>query len=118
MYPQQELDFIKEAICNLLSFECNYNIEITDDEDVYAKLSGDTLYIGAKNKSCYARALTLAAKEIAAGETEFEIKQHGRFKTCGALIDMSRNGVMTVGSLKEYMLPMRRDGRYGYYLCR
>ena len=94
----QELEFIRNEISALLDFEFNHKIETIDVEGVYAKLQGNTLYIGTQSKSCYARALTLAAKAISEGKTEFEIVQNAHFKTCGALIDMSRNGVMTVSS--------------------
>jgi len=106
----QELEFIRNEISALFDFEFNHKIETIDVEGVYAKLQGNTLYIGTQSKSCYARALTLAAKAISEGKTEFEIVQNAHFKTCGALIDMSRNGVMTVSALKKYMLYMLSMG--------
>lgn len=94
---------LKEKIFNLVDFNYNGNIEFTPCDSLYVKYDGTQATIGYEDKSSLCRGLFIFAKEITAGNTNFEIKQSKHFKNCGVMIDCSRNAVLTVESAKKYI---------------
>ncbi|MDR1531873.1 MAG: beta-N-acetylhexosaminidase [Clostridiales bacterium] len=69
---------------------------------------GVTIEYGPKAE--FFRGLALAAGKQASGAAEFEIREKRQFKTCGAMIDCSRNGVLKVDTVKDMLAAMAAMG--------
>ena len=65
--------------------------------------NGDSLSIEAPDLSGMARGLYQAAQAIRRGEPLPAMEQKRHFASCGAMLDMSRGGVMTVAAVKRYI---------------
>jgi len=78
-------------------------IEYRKGESLRLAWNGDTLVIEAPDLSGTARGLYQAAQAIRRGEPLPAIEQKRRFASCGAMLDMSRGGVMNVASVKKYI---------------
>ena len=59
--------------------------------------------ITAQDKPALARAYFRLAQERIAGKADFDVHETRHFASCGAFLDFSRNGVMTVEACKRYM---------------
>ena len=98
---------IKEIAGRLLHY--NYDdVEIIKTDRVYVKVSGDKKIVGGASRPQIARALTLLAKNADKGD--FEITQSPCFDHCGVMLDVSRNGVMRVEAVCEYISYMALHG--------
>ena len=98
---------IKEIAGRLLHY--NYDdVEIIKTDRVYVKVSGDKKVVGGASRPQIARALTLLAKNADKGD--FEITQSPCFDHCGVMLDVSRNGVMRVEAVCEYISYMALHG--------
>lgn len=99
------------------------NWEISDKYEIYAikgeklniKFDGNSIYITYPLKSSFYRALSLISIALSKGQTE-EITETLWFDECGVMLDMSRNGVMTVDAVKKYVNYMALMGLNQLYL--
>lgn len=97
--------------------------DIPDDYTIYAQ-KGEKLIIEFKQKKIYISYLhkasffrALALVSIAFAKNEFTyIEETVYFDECGVMLDMSRNGVMTVDSIKKYANYMAVMGLNQLYL--
>lgn len=94
----------KEIVFKLYDFEFGGDIkEITPCENVYVKYDGKNAEVGGKTVPELMRAYTLLVKGVKDGKNEFTINESPCFDTCGVMLDASRNAVMKVEKVKEYM---------------
>lgn len=103
---KEEMLWIQDTVFKTLDFRYEGEIIPVEEKGVYVKADKNTAFIGCENKTVFARGLTLLAKNIQEGRSSFEISQTPRFGMCGAMLDMSRNGVMRVSSVKKYLETM------------
>ena len=82
----------------------------TDGIKVNVKADNDSLEVSEKNgeyfikfsrKAEFFRALSILSDKIKNGETDFSVRETAEFDTCGTMIDVSRNGVLTVKTAKD-----------------
>ena len=85
--------------------DCQWDgdISYTQGETLRLFWRGDTLELQAPDLSGVARGLFQAAQAIQRHEPLADIPQKRHFASCGAMLDMSRGGVMTVASVKQYI---------------
>ena len=79
------------------------NIVLSDFDGVKVKLYEGGAEIGYKTVPQLMRGCMLVAKAIKEGKKEYGTEEHPRFKTCGAMIDVSRNGVMRIEKVCEFI---------------
>lgn len=101
------MENLKELAGRLLDFDFS-RVEIVPAGQVLAKCSNGAFTAGGKDAAQQMRALMLVAKH--AGEGDFEICQSPQFESCGVMLDVSRNGVMRVEKVKEYLSYMALHG--------
>lgn len=84
---------------------CQWNGTIKYKQGAALRLTRneDTIVIEAPDLSGVARGLYQAANAIQYGEPLPVTEQKRHFASCGAMLDMSRGGVMTVESVKKYI---------------
>lgn len=98
-----DFKFLKDTIFDFLGFEYDGEIEFKRMSGVYAARNGGKAIVGGENKSCVCRALAEFIKCIKEGKNEFEVVKKPRFEYCGSMLDMSRDGVLRVETVKEYL---------------
>ncbi|MDD6050275.1 MAG: family 20 glycosylhydrolase [Clostridiales bacterium] len=59
--------------------------------------------VAAEDESALCRALFLLTQAVKAGESSLHLTQTRHIACCGAMLDMSRNGVMTVEAVQRYL---------------
>ena len=72
-------------------------------EDIFVKYDGKCAWLGGNNANDISRACFLLAYNLQSGIQKFEIRQKRQFKHCGAMIDVSRNGVMKLNAIKKFL---------------
>ena len=103
MFTQETAARIRETVFDLVDCPWQGTVGVTPGTGLHVRVSGDRAEITAQSLSALARAFFRMAQELADGRESFEIREEMRFETCGAFIDCSRNGVMTVASCKKYI---------------
>lgn len=81
-----------------------------ETDGIYVDFKNNVAEIGANSKLFVSRALMLLALNLSEGKREFTIKQTPHFDMCGVMLDMSRNAVMKVETVKLYLTHMASLG--------
>ena len=90
------------------------NVEIIDSPYVIAEKKSGKIVAGGCTVPQKLRALSLVALQD--NESEFSIVQNPSFKQLGAMVDMSRGGVMRVSKIKEYITKLAFFGANEFLL--
>lgn len=88
---------------NTLNFSFKGSVEFTKEPCVYVCCKNNKAVVSDATKSFLTRGLTLLAKGIREGKTDFEIRQTPKFDRIGMFFDVSRNGVLRVSSVKKIL---------------
>lgn len=107
---------IIEIIYDTLDFKKNIKFEYVKKDGVYVSYKDGIAEISDKSISCFTRGLALMIKEIRAGKTEFVIEENENFEIRGLQLDVSRNGVMNITSVKKYLNYMACMGLNSFIL--
>ena len=103
MIVYSEFEFIKDKVFKLLDFETDIQFELIEDEDIFVSYDGKSAKVSGTVKSNTARALTLFVKNMRENKEKFSVKEKKHFDSLGFGLDVSRNAVMRVDSIKEYI---------------
>lgn len=101
MFTQQEFEHIKNTVFSLVSFTFAGQITVAEYDGVKVEFDGKDAVIGCHNKTTLARALFLLALKSAKGT--FSVEEKSSFPHFGVMIDVARNRVLTVETIKKYM---------------
>lgn len=63
--------------------------------------NGEEFFIKFSKKAEFFRGLSILIDKIKNNEKDFSVKETAKFDTCGTMIDVSRNGVLTVKTAKD-----------------
>lgn len=94
---------IKETIFKEVDFCYQGVIDVIEYDGVYVDYNDGKAVVGANDLAKLARAFFLFAKEFSKGKKVFTISNRPKFETLGAMVDMSRNSVMKVEAVKDYI---------------
>lgn len=103
MISINEFEFIKNKVFGLLEFKNDLNFELVEEGDVFVSCDGENAKVCGSIKTNTARALTLLVKNIREGKESFSVKEKKHFDSLGFGLDVSRNAVMKVEKVKEYI---------------
>lgn len=103
MISNSEFEFIKKKIFKLFNFDTDVNFNLIESEDVCISFNGKTAEICGSVKTNTARALTLFVKNMRENKESFSVQEKKHFSSLGFGLDVSRNAVMRVESIKEYI---------------
>ena len=98
-----DFEYLKDKIFKTLSFEYSGEIEFGEGDGLSVCVRDGKARISAGTPAALCRALTEFAMRVSRGETEFKLSRKQNFKWCGPMLDMSRDGVLRVGSVKKYL---------------
>ena len=98
----ENFNFIKDLIFNHIDFNFEKEIKVTEYNGVKASYDGNFAVIGCNSKITLCRALFLFALNF--NYKPFEICEKAHFDMLGVKLDVARNGVLKVDTVKEYIL--------------
>lgn len=96
-------NYLKEKVFEVLKFNYNGDIEFVSHDGMICSLKDGKATVGGCSEAAVCRALTEFAKAVTEGKTNFNISKNPHFEWCGAMLDMSRNGVMNKNAVKRYL---------------
>ena len=95
------LDIIKNRLSIALdSNGAKVNLKADNDCLEVSEKNGE-YFISFSKKAEFFRGLSVLIDKIKSGEKDFAVKETAKFDTCGTMIDVSRNGVLTVKTAKD-----------------
>lgn len=94
-------EHIAKTVLDLVELHFDGEIRAYAFDGVEVRFDGTDVEIGCQSKTTFARGLFLFAQHFT-GEP-FTLAEKPRFKTLGVTLEMSRNGVMRVESVKRYI---------------
>lgn len=103
------IDFIKEKIFGLTGFEFDGQIIVEDYNGIKVDFNNGNAIIGCKDPVGLSRGLFLFAYEYTNGRN-FPITEKAEFEIFGAMLDVSRNGVLKVETVKKIIDSMAALG--------
>ena len=77
--------------------------QVTKASGLSVTLQGGNAAIAAEDRNALARGFFLLARAVREGKNELDVRQARHFGSCGVMIDMSRNAVMTVEGVKRML---------------
>ena len=98
-----DCNFLKETVFKTVEFRFDKEIVFYSYDGIRVSYDGTRAKIGASTEAGFARGCFLLAMQVSEGKTELEIEEHPCFKDCGVMLDCSRNGVMKVEAVKQYI---------------
>ncbi|MGN1020018.1 MAG: family 20 glycosylhydrolase [Aristaeellaceae bacterium] len=77
--------------------------QVTQAPGLSVTLQGGNAAIAAEDRNALARGFFLLARAVREGRNALDVRQERHFGSCGVMIDMSRNAVMTVAAAKRML---------------
>ncbi len=96
-------DEIKNLVYNTIGYKTDAEFTVIDTDGVYAEGKNGKFTVGGGSIPMLARAFFLCGMKEKNGEENFRIEEKPHFSRCGAMLDVSRNGVLKVESVKKYI---------------
>lgn len=99
---RSDIDFIRQTVFNTVDFQYNGEITVQPSDCLRVSCENQVATIGYTNRSDLSRAFFLFAQNYSENKS-FSISQKAHFDHCGCMLDASRNGVMKVSAVKQYI---------------
>ena len=103
MFSNETIARIRACVQNVTKISLPYNVEVTGGEGLTVTLEGGCAKIAAQNENALARGFFLLSRCVREGKSELAVSQKRHFSSCGAMVDVSRNAVLTVDAVKRYI---------------
>ena len=94
---------IRKLVLDTVGYKSDTPFALVETDGVYAEKCTDGIRVGGGSIPMLARAFFLSFMKEKNGENTFKIEEKPHFTRCGAMLDMSRNGVMKVEAVKRYI---------------
>ena len=104
-----EVSYVISEMSKVLNFTFE-NVEVKDGDGIFIYAKENKIIIECSSKTELCRALSLLKKNLKSGNKNFEYKETPVFKTRSIMLDLSRNAVMKVDAVKEYIAYMAAFG--------
>ena len=80
-----------------------FAVQAREGDGLAVSWQGEEAVVTAQDQSALCRGIFLLAQAARAGQTQLHVEQTRHFASCGAMLDMSRNGVMTVEAVTRWI---------------
>ncbi len=103
MFNKESANEIKNLVFDTIGYKTATEFEVTESDGVFAEKKDGKITVGGKTIPMLARAFFLAGMKEKNGEESFKVEEKPHFSRIGAMLDVSRNGVLKVESVKKYI---------------
>ncbi|MBQ7868427.1 MAG: family 20 glycosylhydrolase [Clostridia bacterium] len=103
MFTSETIARIQKTVWDLIGYTYKGSVSVNEGPGLRVAGDANAVTVTAQTLPALARAFFRMAQELSAGKTELNICETAQFESCGAFLDFSRNGVMTVDACKRYM---------------
>ena len=102
MFTTEDIARIRTMVSEVTGYPLP-QAQVTKAPGLSVTLHGGNAAIAAEDRNALARGFFLLARAIREGKNELDVRQARHFGSCGVMIDMSRNAVMTVEAVKRML---------------
>ena len=103
LFGTSELSRLQAMLASVTGIELPFFVQAAEGAGLMVDWKGAVASIRAEDNAALCRALFLLSRAVKEGKSEFHITERRRFAHCGAMLDMSRNRVMTVEAVKQWI---------------
>ena len=102
-WTEEQAAFIRKAVEEVTGIRLPNPVRTEAGPGLTVRRSGGETEIRAESLSALGRGFFLLSRAEKEGASELNLHQERSFRDCGSMLDMSRNGVMTVEAVKRYL---------------
>ena len=103
MFTQQDIQRIQATVFDLVDCPWQGEVTVSCGAGLTVQVEDGRADIQAESLAALARGFFRMAQELDEDKEAFSFHEEKQFDTCGAFLDFSRNGVMTVDACKKYI---------------
>ena len=103
MFEKDTIARIRACVQGVTKILLPYNVEVEKGEGLTVTLENGCAKIAAQDENALARGFFLLSRCVKEGKTQMSVSQKRHFSSCGAMVDVSRNAVLTVEAVKRYI---------------
>lgn len=103
MFEMNTIASIQACVQGVTKISLPYNVEAMQGEGLTVTLEGGCAKIIAQDENALARGFFLLSRCVKEGKETLNVCQKRHFSSCGAMVDCSRNAVLTVDAVKRYI---------------
>ena len=103
MFDKDTVARIRACVQGVTKISLPYNVEAMQGEGLTVTLESGCAKIIAQDENALARGFFLLSRCVKEGKTWLSVNQKRHFSSCGAMVDCSRNAVLTVDAVKRYI---------------
>ena len=102
-WTEEAAAFVRKAVEEAAGIELPFAVQTQADSGLTVRLKDGKGEIRAESLNALGRGYFLLSRAVREGRKELNVHQDRCFRDCGSMLDMSRNGVMTVEAVKRYL---------------
>ena len=103
MFALDKIKSIRARVQGVTGIALPYDIDVTEGEGLAVTLEEGRAKIAAQDANALARGFFLLSRCMKEGKASLCVKQKRHFSSCGAMVDCSRNAVLTVEAVRRYI---------------
>ena len=100
-FSSQELSTAIERVARVTGIRLPIDLSVRHGSGLTVSFSKSDASIVAEDINALSRGVFLLTRAVREGRSTLEVRQERHIANCGAMLDMSRNGVMTVDAVKR-----------------
>lgn len=102
-WTEEAAAFVRKAVEEAVGIELPFAVQTQADSGLTVRLKDGKGEIRAESLNALGRGYFLLSRAVREDRKELNVHQDRCFRDCGSMLDMSRNGVMTVEAVKRYL---------------
>ena len=102
-FDASDVSRLQSVAAGVTNIELPFPVQVSEGPGLTVAWNGAEAAVTAEDKTALCRGLFLLSKAVKEQKTALHVAQRRHFAHCGAMLDMSRNRVMTVEAVKRWI---------------
>ncbi len=103
LFDEHDVSYLQEIAASVTGIQLPFPVHAAKGDGLSVDWDGGDASVTAEDKTALCRGLFLLSKAVKEKKTALHIAEKRHFAHCGAMLDMSRNRVMTVKAVKRWI---------------
>lgn len=103
LFDASEVSRLQSMVASVTNIHLPFPLHVSDGLGLTVDWDGASAAVAAQDRTALCRAFFLLSKALKEKQAVLHITEQRRFAHCGAMLDMSRNRVMTVKAVKRWI---------------